>query len=230
MLDKKVILITGGSEGLGYETAKILVSLNTVIIASENEESLKKAAADLNCAYYVCDVRKIEHIKETVADIIAKHGRIDCLVNNAGIFLEGKLEENPIERIRNVVDVNIFGLIAFTREVVPQMKKQKRGLIINISSIGGLYAKSEKAVYNASKFAVTGFTRAMESELKGDGIRVTGIFPDRMRTKLFEKAGLHRDFSQGTLEPSEVAKSIAFIVSMPETTVITELGIKHIDK
>lgn len=230
MLDKKVILITGGSEGLGYETAKILASSDTVVIVSENEESLKRAAAELKCNYYVCDVRKSDNIRETVKKIVGEYGKIDCLINNAGIFLEGKLEENPIESIRNVVDVNIFGLIAFTREVVPQMKKQKSGLIINISSIGGLFAKAEKAVYNASKFAVTGFTRAIESELKGDGIRVTGIFPDRLRTKLFAKAGLQRDFSKGTLEPSEVAKSIAFIVSLPETTVITELGIKHRDK
>jgi len=229
MLDKsKVVLITGGSEGLGYETAKILAPGNSVIIIAENKSKLQKVAKELGCDFHICDVVDSKKVKETIKKVIDKYGRIDCLINNAGVWCEGELEKNTEAQISKTLEVNVLGLILFTKELIPQMKKQREGLIINISSQAGLYAKAERSVYTASKFAVTGFTESLQLELKKHGIRVTGVYPGKLRTQLFEKVGINKDLSDA-LEPVEVAKAIEFIVSLPATTVITELDIKSIE-
>lgn len=224
---KKVIVITGGSEGLGYEIAKTLSPKNSVIIVAHNQEKIEKAAKEIGCDFEFADVTNLENIKAAVESILKKYGRIDCLINNAGIWIEGELDTNDAERIKETLDVNVFGVIMFTKEVLPAMKKQKAGRIINISSDRGLYAKATRSVYCASKFAVTGFTHAMAEELAKDGIGVTAIYPSQIQTKLFESAGASRDLTNA-LEPNDIAKAIEFIVSLNPTAVVTDLAIKSI--
>src|SRR3990167_1184785 len=181
----KVTLITGGSSGLGFEIAKKLSPSSQVIIISSNEDKLKRSAQELNCEYLVCDVTKLEDIRKTVDAVVEKHGRLDVLINNAGILIEGELDSNDPNYVHKVLEVNTLGPIWFSQAVIPQMKRQKSGRIVNIISQAGKIAKAERTVYNASKFALTGFTEGLSLELAKYNIGVTGVYPWKMETKMF---------------------------------------------
>lgn len=227
ILMKKVIIISGGSDGLGRRIASVLAPRHHVLIVSARREKLEKVAQSLGCDYATCDVRDSAAVMQVVEGAYRKYGRIDCLINSAGIWIEGKLEENDPEKIRETLEVNTLGVILLTRAVVPFMKKQAHGLILNINSQNGLQGRSERSVYSASKWAITGFTKSLQLELAKHGITVTGIYPGKMKTKLFEKAGVQKDMSDG-LEPDVVAKIVEFVVSLDSTVMLTELGVKHI--
>jgi NADP-dependent 3-hydroxy acid dehydrogenase YdfG len=156
------------------------------------------------------------------------YGRIDVLVNNAGIWIEGELDRNSVEDIRKVIEVNTLGQIYMTRAVVPLMKKRKSGLVVNIISQAGLNAKAERSVYNAAKFGMTGFTKSMQEELHKYGIRVSGVYPSKVRTELFSKVGVNKSMS-GAMAPEDVAQVVDFLVSRPDNVEIPEIGIKDID-
>ena len=225
---KKVIVISGGSDGLGKEIAKRLASEHTVIILSPDKEKLQGVANELKCDFRVCDVSNFDSIKSAIDSIGEKYGKIDCLINNAGLWIEGALEENDASKIRAVIDVNTTGSILLTKAVVPLMKVRKDGLIINVISQAGIYAKAERSVYTASKWALTGFTKSLQPELANNGIRVTGLYPGKMKTKMFEKLGLKKDMDDG-LETTEVAKIVEFLLSSSKNVVFPEIGIKHIN-
>ena len=224
MLNNKIIVITGGSDGLGLETAKILSKENTVIILGRNEDKLKSANLD----YCVCDVTKPELSEEVINKIYDKYGKIDCLINNAGTWIVGQLEENSFDKISEVIDINVKGVINMTKIIVPYMKKQGAGLIINIDSTAGVNWKADYSVYTASKWAITGFTKAMQSELLPQGIRVEGFYPGTIQTRLFAKNGLPDKDLTNALKINTAAKAIKFMVDQDDDIVITDLGIKHI--
>ena len=217
----KTILISGGSEGLGKAIAKNLVRDNTVIILARDETKLKATAAELGCRYMVGDVRDFVAMQKVCDEI----GTIDCLVNNAGIWLQGPLDQTDDSRIQEAIDTNVNGTISLTKAVMPHMKRQKSGLIINVISQGGLNAREGWPIYTASKWAITGFTKAMQQELEPCGIGVTGLYPATLNTEMFAKSGVGKDVS-GALDPADVAKAVAFIVSMDGKILLPEVGVK----
>lgn len=219
----KTIVITGGSDGLGKTIAAKLSPNNRVFILSPNEEKLKAVAEELGCEYKVCDVRNYKQCEKVIGEI----GRVDCLVNNAGLWIQGELDQDDPARIHEVIEVNLLGVINMTKAVIPGMKQQKSGLIININSQGGFYAKAERAVYTATKWGVTGFTKSIQPELSKYGIGVTGLYPGMMQTEMFSKMGIEKDMSKG-LDTEEVAKTVEFILSFDTPTLFPEIGIKHI--
>lgn len=224
---QKVIVISGGSSGLGKEIARILSTKHSVIILSPNKSELKKVAKELNCNYEICDITDYQAVEETIENVIGKYSRIDCLINNAGVWIEGELESNEYGEIKKTLEVNTLGTIYLTKSVIPQMKRQKEGLIINIISQAGLFAKAKRTIYNSSKWAITGFTKSIQPELAEYGIGVTGIYPGKMNTKLFEKVSIRKDMDDA-IETIDVAKTIEFILSFKNTTMFPEIGIKHI--
>lgn len=213
---------------MGYETAKILSPHHTVIICSPDRRRLKEAAKELKCDFEVCDVSNDTAIQKAIKSVIKKYGKIDVLVNNAGIWIEGKLEDNKPSSIKRTLEVNTLGTILLSRAVIPHLKKAGEGTILNIISQAGLYGKEERSVYNASKFAITGFTKSLEMELKKYGIRVIGFYPSFMKTKLFEKTGVKKNFATA-LNPAEVAKVIKFVLESDQNVVFPEVGIKRIN-
>lgn len=217
----KTILISGGSEGLGKAIAKNLVKDNRVIILARDVAKLKAAADELGCEYIVGDVRDYAAMQKVCDDL----GSVDCLINNAGVWLQGPLDETNPDRIQETIDTNIHGTISLTKAVIPQMKRQKSGLIINVISQGGLNAREGWPIYTASKWAITGFTKAMQQELEPFGIGVTGLYPATLNTEMFAKSGISKDVSHA-LDPADVAKTVAFIVSMDGTLMLPEMGIK----
>ena len=224
----RVVLISGGSDGLGKTIAQYLSKKYKVVILSPSEQKLKKAAKEIGCDYVVADVSDYESLVKAVSEIIKKYRRIDCLVNNAGLWIEGELDDNKPEEIRRAIEVNNLGVLLLSKAVIPQMKKQKQGLIININSQGGLYAKAERSVYSAAKWAITGFTKSLQGELAKYGISVTGIYPGKMKTQMFEKMGIEKDMKDG-LDTKEVARLVEFLLETNSLVNFPEIGIKNIN-
>jgi len=208
---KKVILITGGSEGLGFEIAKKLCKENDVVILSNHQDTLDEAGKELGCDKYFCDITNVENIKSVISEIEDKYKKIDVLINNAGVWVGGELDENEYSDIARVVLVNTVGTINMTKAVLHMMKKQKSGKIINVNSVNGIEVKPERSVYIASKWAVTGFTKAMSKELEKYNIKVIGIYPGLMKTNLFKNASSHRDMTEA-MDPEKVARIVEMAV------------------
>ena len=225
----KVIVITGGSEGLGKAIAKRLIKDNKVIIISNNEEKLKKTATEIQCDYVVCDVTNYKQIENAIDTIFKKYINIDILINNAGVWLEGDLTENTFEKISNCIDVNTKGPIYMTKAVLPNMYKNKSGLIINVCSQASFDNDDYSVVYNASKWAMRGFNRSIQRDISKKGVKVTGFYPGFMQTNLFKKAGNDYDASTG-LEVEKVAKAIEYIINVDSDVIIPEMGIKDIEE
>ena len=223
-MKEKVIVITGGSDGLGKTLANDLSKDNKVIILATNEERLKQVATDNNCIYKVCDVRDYKKVLECINEI----GKIDVLINNAGLWIQEELDYNDSDRIESVVDVNLLGVINCSKAVIPVMKENKDGLIININSQAGINHKAERVVYNATKWAVTGFTKSLQDEVAKYGIRVTNVMPGMMKTDMFKKLNIEKNMANG-VDTKEVARLIRFIIETPKDVMIPEVGIKNIN-
>jgi 3-oxoacyl-[acyl-carrier protein] reductase len=226
-MDKKVILITGGTDGLGKAIAERLAKSDNVIICSPSEERVRGISKLIGCEGIVCDAGNAESVAACVARVVKKYGRIDVLINNAGVWIQGPLTENDPERISDVVAVNLIGPMLMSRTVIPAMRNSGKGLIINVISQAGLYGKAERTVYNATKFGLTGFTKSLAMELAPVGIRVTGLYPGMMRTAMFSKLGIEKDMGRA-VDPSTVAGAIAFLLSLPDDVAVPEFGIKHV--
>lgn len=220
----KNIIITGGSDGLGKTIAKELSKDNNVYIVSNSENKLKETVSEIGCKYFVCDVTDSNRVKE----VFNKIGKIDVLINCAGLWIQDELEVNDYDRIRKVVEVNLLGVINCSKACIPSMKNNKGGLIININSQAGINHKAERVVYNASKWGVTGFSKSLEDEVKKYGIKVTDIMPGKMKTEMFKKMNIEKSMDDG-LDTKEVATLIRFIMSLPADVNIPEVGIKNIN-
>lgn len=224
----KTIIITGVSDGLGAAMGTELSKQNTVILLARNEEKLKQISNNSNAIYYVCDITKYDEVKKTVDDILKEQKSIDILINNAGAQVNGELENIAPEEIERVVDLNVKGLLNITKEIIPNMKENKKGLIININSQAGLYYKTERSVYHGSKWAMTGITGSLQAELSKYGIRVTGVYPGALEIGItLEGVKIPRE--KPSVSYSEVTNLIKYIINTPDDVLIPEIGIKHIN-
>lgn len=175
---KKVILITGVSSGFGKESARLLAEADHIVYGTVRK------GPEIADKYQILrlDLTDKESIEHTINEVINKEGRIDVLINNAGMHTGGPVEMSPPENIRIQMETNFLGMVHLTRMVLPQMRKQGSGLIINFSSIGGLMGLPFQAFYSASKFAIEGFTEALRMEVKQFNIRVVLINPGDFHT------------------------------------------------
>lgn len=182
---KKVWLITGCSTGFGRQLAKELLQKGySVAVTARNTQDIQdiiEGYPETSIALQL-DVTKAEDIKTTVTAVMEKFGRIDVLVNNAGIGYFGAIEESEEEEVRRMFEINFFGLANMTHAVLPQMRAQRSGHIVNIASIGGLVAFPAVGFYNATKFAVDGYSESLSKEVAPLGIKVTVIAPSGFRT------------------------------------------------
>ncbi len=185
-----------------------------------------------------------ESIKQVVSEVIAKFGRIDVLVNNAGYAILGAFEDMDMAEVRTNFDVNVFGLMSMTQAVLPQMRKQKSGRIINLSSISGSVTGPSQSIYSASKAAVTLMSEALAQEVAPYNIKVTALCPWGVRTDFLDESSLKKPATQGgdykvvdqTLaglarlnhnqngDPALVAQAIMKVVDMPNPPARLYLG------
>ncbi|MEX2571792.1 MAG: SDR family NAD(P)-dependent oxidoreductase [Gemmatimonadota bacterium] len=187
-LEEKVVLITGGTRGLGLLLAHEFGRRGArVVICARDESELARAGIELRNAGVTvltvpCDVADPEQVRLMTARATDHFGRVDVLVNNAGIIQVGPLEAMKVEDFRRAMDVIYWGSLYTTLEVLPQMRARGSGRIVNITSIGGKVAVPHLLPYDAAKFALVGFSEGLRAELRKDGISVTTIVPGLMRT------------------------------------------------
>ncbi|MCG2611647.1 SDR family oxidoreductase [Flavobacterium sp. SM15] len=177
----KVVLITGGSSGIGKSIGEFLHSKGFVVYGtSRNPQRVENSVFPL----VALDVRNTESIQNAISEVIAKSGRLDIVINNAGVGITGPLEEIPSEEIKNNFETNLFGPIEVMKAVLPQMRSQKSGLIINVTSIAGYMGLPYRSVYSASKGALELITEALRMETKSFGIHITNVAPGDFATNI----------------------------------------------
>tara|TARA_R110002167_G_scaffold91083_12_gene245005 strand:- start:1981 stop:2790 length:810 start_codon:yes stop_codon:yes gene_type:complete len=181
-MQNKVVLITGGSSGIGKSIGTYLRSKGCTVYGTTRDVS-KYPDFD-TFPLLALDVRNPESIKAAVSKLISLEGRIDVLVNNAGVGITGPLEETPHEAILNAFDTNFHGVLHMTKAVLPQMRKQGNGLVINITSIAGYMGLPFRGVYSATKAALEAITEAIRMETKNFGIHLTNLAPGDFATNI----------------------------------------------
>lgn len=185
----KVIVITGGSKGFGKGLAETFAGKGAkVVISSDDKDALLETARELNIDSFTCDVTSFDEIKALVDHVVKQFGRIDMLINNAGIQIApSNVEDVDLQKLHKLFEVNYFGYFYGCKAVLPSMRKQNSGAIVNINSTAGLGGKPGLSAYVSSKFAVKGLTQTLREELKGTNIQVFGIHPGGMQTEIYKE-------------------------------------------
>lgn len=185
-MSQKTILITGASSGIGLATAEYFLSNSwqVILVTRKKTEDLQKLESDL-CKIIEADLTKHSDIQKIYKNAIQHFGKVDVVVNNAGYGLLGPIETASQEQIREQFDVNVMALIHLTQAFIPHFRENKSGTFINISSIMGKIPFPFLSLYNASKFAVEGFSESVAYELEPLGIRVKLIEPGTIKTRFF---------------------------------------------
>ena len=201
----KIVIVTGASSGIGLETALAFARAGArVVLTARTQKKLQEvvdAHPDLRDRLRVvpADVTKDEDVRRLIATTIAEFGRIDILVNNAGIGMRATIEETPLDDARSLMEVNFYGPLRCIQAVLPHMRQQGAGQIVNVGSILSLVVAPRNGVYCASKFALLAMSDALRMELHGTGIEVISILPAYTDTPFFEN--MHRYGNVARMSP-----------------------------
>ncbi len=239
-MNKKIVLITGGSSGIGKSIGEFLTDKGFKVYGtSRNPEKIMDSKFPL----VAMDVRNTETIVSAVNQVIEKEGKIDIVINNAGVGITGPLEETPASEIKNNFETNLFGPIEVMKAVLPQMRKQKSGLIINVTSIAGYMGLPFRSVYSASKGALELITEGLRMEVKAFGIEITNLAPGDFATNIAAgryhapliKGSAYETTYGNTLSmmnehvnagnnPIEVAQAVYEIIQTPKPNIHYKVG------
>jgi short-subunit dehydrogenase len=224
-MDKKIICITGGANGLGRAIVARFSKDYQIIILDFDETAAAATAKEFNCDYHFCDVANHESVKKAVDFIIDKYHKIDYLINNAGTYIEGEIDENDPVKFKQVIDVNVVGQMNLCKYVIPHMKKQKEGTILNVNSTAGHYPKALNTVYHASKYACQGFTESLQLDLSPYGIKVISLCPGLMDTNFKKEIPIDHSIA---LSVESVVDAVEFVLSCRKDVYVPLLIIKHL--
>ncbi len=218
-MENKIVLITGGSRGIGRATAEEFLNRGSCVIALHNNPAVK-TQADGKLTEIIADISNEHQIKTAVESVVAKFGRIDVLVNNAGVVIDKEFDERSVEDFRKTLEVNVMGIWLMSKYVGAAMMKNKYGKIVNVSSTNGTYDFYPSSIdYDASKAAVNSLTKDLAIQF-APYINVNAVQPGWVKTEM--NSELPADFLANEAErfclkrlaePSEIAKVIAFLAS-----------------
>ena len=208
----KAAVVTGGTKGIGRAVAEALAEegLN-VCVGARNLDEVQQAVRELEGAGAsatgaACDVRVYEEVEALVAHAVEEFGGVDVLVNNAGVGLFKTVEETSPEEFRAVLETNLFGVFYGCRAAIPEMRKRGGGYIVNVSSLAGANPHPRMAAYNASKFALNGFSEALMQEVRHERIKVSYVMPGSVNTEF--GGGEVSEENAWQLQPEDIARVV----------------------
>lgn len=238
-IQNKVVIITGASSGIGEATAKLLARSGAkVVLAARREERLHAIVNEIKqdggeAAAAKADVASAEDMRRLAEFALRAYGRIDVLVNNAGVMPSSRLNELRVEEWDRMIEVNIKGVLYGIAAVLPAMREQQSGHIVNLSSTSGYQVSATSAVYAATKFAVRAISEGLRlEESASSGIRSTVIAPGLTKTELFdgitspEVRTIANQISGMGISPDSIARAIAFAVNEPDDALISEIMVR----
>jgi NAD(P)-dependent dehydrogenase (short-subunit alcohol dehydrogenase family) len=236
MTDKQVAIVTGGANGIGEATAKLFAQNSYAVAIIDIVDRVEQVAREIEsdggeCLFVKGDVSNESDVRAFVDQVMKMYGRIDALINNAGTVVVKPLEEIDWTDFRRVVDVNLGGIFLFCKHVLPIMKKQQGGAIVNMGSVSGHVGQIDHTIYGATKGAIIAFTRAVAWEVAQHGIRVNSISPGSVDTPMlrsdieleskrtgvpYDRVKKEREAEQAFkrwADPKEIAEVIYFLAS-----------------
>ena len=236
MTGRQVVIVTGGANGIGEATAKLFAQNDYSVAIIDIVDRVEQVATEIKseggeCLFTKGDVSNESHVKAFVDQVMKAYGRIDALINNAGVVVVKPLEEVDWTDFRRVVDVNLGGTFLFCKHVLPIMKKQPGGAIVNMGSVSGHVGQVNHTIYGATKGAIIAFTRALAWEVAHHDIRVNSISPGSVDTPMlrsdigleskrtgipYDRVRKEREAEQAFnrwADPREIAEAIHFLAS-----------------
>lgn len=225
-ISDSVILITGANRGLGRAMAEMLAQKGAkVAITGRHEADVNAAAAEIGALGIVADVGSDEDIDRTFETVISKFGKLDVLINNAGIGGWATVDEVTRDQIRRVYETNVFGAAVMGAKAAAIFKKQQKGNIINIASTAGLKGYANGSIYASSKFALRGMTECWRAELRPFNVRVMLVNPSEVPTAFGRDDRQARPLEERKLTPDEIAHAVCTMLEMDDRGFIPELSV-----
>jgi 3-oxoacyl-[acyl-carrier protein] reductase len=226
-LKQKNIIITGGSLGIGRETARELIQRGANVLITGRSEARLLTAKNYTGAkvvkFDISNYEKISYNADKCMDLL--DGRVDVLINNAGVGVSKSIDKLSIEDFLKVFSVNVFGLALFSKEIIPHMIRESYGTIINIGSTASLKGYKNGSIYSSSKFAVRCLTQCWQAELRPHNIRVCQVNPSEVTTAFGSFERVEREEVSNKLTPREISHSIVSAIEMDDRGFINELNI-----
>jgi len=229
--EKKVAIVTGASRGIGACIARGLAADGYIVAAANRSiERLEKLCSEINteagasaqAVPYGLDVRDSKAVEAMVSDVVAKYGRVDLLFNNAGIDVTGTLDVS-LEDFQSLVQTNLVGPFTFLKAVVPIMRAQGSGTIINLASRAGKVGLVDNGAYSASKFGLVGLSEALYRELSQHGIKVTCLCPSWVDTDMAHNSNLP---TEERIRPEDILETTRWLLSLSPAAVVKDLVIE----
>jgi NAD(P)-dependent dehydrogenase (short-subunit alcohol dehydrogenase family) len=223
---ERAALITGGSSGIGLAMARMLRDEGFALtLASRRQEKVEAAAAELGAVAVAADISDSDACERLVAEHRERFGRLDVLVNSAGIGIGGRVEDLPVKHLDLQLGVNLRGLFLVTRAAIPLLR-DSRGWIVNLASIAGTLPTPGLAAYGATKAAVISLTRSLNEELDADGVRAIALCPGFVDTPMAEWSGLRSD---EMIRPEDCAEVVRMLLRLSPRARIPQVVIERVD-
>jgi 3-oxoacyl-[acyl-carrier protein] reductase len=226
----RVALVTGGTRGIGEAVAKRLAADGFAVYISGSTEASTRAALDrfakegVAIRGFAANARKEEDQKRLVESVVKEAGRLDVLVNNAGLGHFAPVDQLSPDQFREVLETNLFGVYYAVHFAAPLMKKNGGGFIVNIASLASVNAFAGGAAYNASKFGLLGFSEAAMLDLRHDGIRMASVLPGSVATDFGHPTGKRE--SAWMLQPEDIAEAVADLVRFPDRAIPSRIDLR----
>lgn len=230
MARSRVALVTGGTRGIGEAIARRLLNEGFAVFISGSTEGSTRAALDrfakerLAIRGFAADARKEADQRRLVESVVRDGGRLDVLVNNAGLGHFAPVEKLAPDQFREVLEVNLFGVYYAVHYAAPLMKKNGGGFIVNIASLAAVNPFAGGSAYNASKFGLLGFSEAAMQDLRQDGIRMATVLPGSVATEFGHPSS--KKESSWMLQPEDVAEAVADLVRFPERAIPSRIDLR----
>jgi len=228
-LEGKVVVVTGASAGLGADFCKTLVAKGSKVYGlARRKDRLDALQNELGPGFtgLACDVSNKDSVGSSFTNIIEQEGRIDVLINNAGLGIFGPADQVTSDEWDIQMNVNLKGVFLCTKAVLPTMKAQNTavgfgGHIVNISSVAGLMGNPNISVYNVTKFGLRGYSDALFKEVRQDGIKVSCFYPGSIETEFFDKAGV--PITDNPMTADQLSSTLIHVLETPDNYLITEV-------